>query len=213
MIFGDGAAAMVIGVAPQGEPPDIEYLQTYASGPATEVNSNIWPNPAIDNNITVYGPEVKSLAGRYLVQMIDELKVLPDPVVPDVTGPVAHSAGKILATSVERLLERRGIADERIGGRDRAPDDADRETGLLCRPRGRLYGIGQVVEARREGEVGLPDPLVDRVLAPRRLGEAPVLTIGPHRGGAPSDPHQLAGEYASLLSDGPARPEHADDGG
>ena len=64
---------------PQGEAPDIDYLQTYASGPATEVNSIIWPNPEFDNNITVYGPEVKSLAGRYLAQMIDELKALPDP--------------------------------------------------------------------------------------------------------------------------------------
>jgi len=79
MIFADGAAAFVIGVAPQGDPPDIEFLQTYASGPASQVNSIIWPNPAFDNNITVYGPEVKSLAGRYLEQMIDELKVLPDP--------------------------------------------------------------------------------------------------------------------------------------
>ena len=77
MIFGDGAAAIVVGVAPEGEPPDIEYLQTYASGPATEVNSIIWPNPEFDNNITVYGPEVKSLAGRYLNQMIEELKTLP----------------------------------------------------------------------------------------------------------------------------------------
>jgi 3-oxoacyl-[acyl-carrier-protein] synthase III len=79
MIFADGAAAMVVGVAPPGELPDIEYLQTYASGPASQVNSIIWPNPAFDNNITVYGPEVKALAGRYLVQMIDELKMLPDP--------------------------------------------------------------------------------------------------------------------------------------
>ena len=79
MIFADGAAAVVLGVAQPGEPPDIEYLQTYASGPASQVNSIIWPNPAFDNNITVYGPEVKALAGRYLVQMIEELKVLPDP--------------------------------------------------------------------------------------------------------------------------------------
>ena len=40
---------------------DVEVLQTYASGPATEVNSIIWPNPEFDNDITVYGPEVKSL--------------------------------------------------------------------------------------------------------------------------------------------------------
>jgi 3-oxoacyl-(acyl-carrier-protein) synthase III len=79
MIFGDGAAAFVIGVAPKGEAPDIEVMQTYASGPASQVNSIIWPNPAFDNNITVYGPEVKKLAGRYLEQMIGELKVLPDP--------------------------------------------------------------------------------------------------------------------------------------
>jgi 3-oxoacyl-[acyl-carrier-protein] synthase-3 len=79
MIFADGAAAFVIGVAARGDPPDIEFIQTYASGPASQVNSIIWPNPAFDNNITVYGPDVKALAGRYLQQMIGELKVLPDP--------------------------------------------------------------------------------------------------------------------------------------
>jgi len=79
MLFGDGAAAIVLGVAAQGEPPDIEYLQSYASGPASEVNSILWPNPAFDNNITIFGPEVKSLAGRYLMQMIEEIKALPDP--------------------------------------------------------------------------------------------------------------------------------------
>jgi len=79
MIFGDGAAAFVVGVAPDGGAPDIEFMQTYASGPASQVNSIIWPNPAFDNNITVYGPEVKKLAGRYLEQMIGELSVLPDP--------------------------------------------------------------------------------------------------------------------------------------
>ena len=79
MIFGDGAAAFVIGVAPDGEQTDIEFMQTYASGPASQVNSIIWPNPEFDNNITVYGPEVKKLAGRYLEQMIGELTVLPDP--------------------------------------------------------------------------------------------------------------------------------------
>ena len=79
MIFGDGAAALVIGPAGEGQEPDIEYLQMYASGPATQVNSIIWPNPEFDNNITVYGPEVKTLAGRYLTQMINELGELPDP--------------------------------------------------------------------------------------------------------------------------------------
>ncbi len=79
MIFGDGAAAFVVIPAPAGEPGDIDLLQTYASGPVSQVNSIIWPNPAFDNNLTLLGPEVKALAGRYLKQMIDELVALPDP--------------------------------------------------------------------------------------------------------------------------------------
>lgn len=79
MIFGDGAAAILVGVAAPGETPDIDYVKTYASGPESQVNSIIWPNPDFDNNITVYGPEVKALAGRYLAQMLDEIKALPDP--------------------------------------------------------------------------------------------------------------------------------------
>ena len=106
MIFGDGAAAIIVGVAPPGEPPDIDYLQTYASGPASQVNSIIWPNPAFDNNITVYGPEVKALAGRYLVQMIDELKVLPDPdgvhasLLESIDLIVPHQANKTMVTQL-----------------------------------------------------------------------------------------------------------------
>ena len=75
MIFGDGAAAFVIAPAAEGEDADIDLMQTYAGGPVSQVNSIIWPNPAFDNNITVFGPEVKALAGRYLEQMIDELAV------------------------------------------------------------------------------------------------------------------------------------------
>ncbi|MBI4588343.1 MAG: ketoacyl-ACP synthase III, partial [Candidatus Rokubacteria bacterium] len=39
MIFGDGAAALVVGPAPAGAAPDIEVFQTYASGPMSEVDS------------------------------------------------------------------------------------------------------------------------------------------------------------------------------
>ncbi|MEP7033959.1 MAG: 3-oxoacyl-[acyl-carrier-protein] synthase III C-terminal domain-containing protein [Dermatophilaceae bacterium] len=106
MIFGDGAAAFVIGVAPEGEPPDIEFMQTYASGPAAQVNSIIWPNPEFDNNITVYGPDVKALAGRYLEQMIGELKVLPDPdgvkdsLLASIDLIVPHQANKPMVTNL-----------------------------------------------------------------------------------------------------------------
>ena len=117
MIFGDGAAAIVLGVAPEGTPPDIEYLQTYASGPTSQVNSIIWPNPAFDNNITVYGPEVKALAGRYLSQMIDELTELPDPdgVAPSLLESidliVPHQANK---TMVIQLAAAAGLSADSL---------------------------------------------------------------------------------------------------
>jgi len=117
MIFGDGAAAIVLGVAADGQPPDIEYLQTYASGPASQVNSIIWPNPVFDNNITVYGPEVKALAGRYLVQMIDELKVLPDPdgvhasLLESIDLIVPHQANK---TMVSQLAMAAGLSSDSL---------------------------------------------------------------------------------------------------
>jgi len=116
MIFGDGAAAMVVGPAPPGESSDIEVFQTYASGPWAEVNSIIWPNPEFDNNITVYGPEVKTLARRYLVQMIKELKALPHPggegtLMDAIDLVVPHQANK---TMVVELAKAAGVAPERL---------------------------------------------------------------------------------------------------
>jgi 3-oxoacyl-(acyl-carrier-protein) synthase III len=117
MIFGDGAAAIVVGVAPEGAEPDIDYLQMYASGPATQVNSIIWPNPDFDNNITVYGPEVKSLAGRYLKQMIGELQALPDPtgkadsLLDSIDLVVPHQANK---TMVSDLAVKAGLPVESL---------------------------------------------------------------------------------------------------
>jgi 3-oxoacyl-[acyl-carrier-protein] synthase-3 len=94
MIFGDGAAAIVVAPAPEGERGDIDILQTYASGPASQVNSIIWPNPEFDNDITVYGPEVKALVARYLAQMIEELGELRDPA----------DAGRSLLDSIELIV-------------------------------------------------------------------------------------------------------------
>jgi 3-oxoacyl-[acyl-carrier-protein] synthase III len=106
MIFGDGAAAMVVGPAGDGNPGDVDVLQTYAGGPCTEVNSIIWPNPEFDNAITVYGPEVRSLAGRYLVQMIGELRDLPHPdggegaLLEAIDLVVPHQANKTMVTEL-----------------------------------------------------------------------------------------------------------------
>ncbi|MEQ3554177.1 3-oxoacyl-[acyl-carrier-protein] synthase III C-terminal domain-containing protein [Pseudonocardia nematodicida] len=116
MIFGDGAAAMVISPAPAGEPGDVDLLQTYASGPVSEVNSIIWPNPDFDNDITVYGPEVKALVSRYLDQMISELGEQPGP---DGTGSmldaidliVPHQANK---TMILQLAGKAGLSADQL---------------------------------------------------------------------------------------------------
>ena len=116
MIFGDGAAALVVAPAPAGAPPDVEVYQTYASGPMSEVDSIIWPNPEFDNNITVYGPEVRNLARRYLGQMVDELRGLPGP---DGTGTlfdaidlvVPHQANQ---TMVTKLAQSAGLDPARL---------------------------------------------------------------------------------------------------
>jgi 3-oxoacyl-[acyl-carrier-protein] synthase III len=117
MIFGDGAAALVVGPAPVGHPGDVEVVQTYASGPHTEVNSIIWPNAEFDNDITVYGPEVKSLVQRYLVQMLDELSSLPDPDDPartlleSIELIVPHQANKTMILS---LADRAGLSADQL---------------------------------------------------------------------------------------------------
>jgi 3-oxoacyl-[acyl-carrier-protein] synthase III len=94
MIFGDGAAAMVIAPTADGQTGDVEVLQTYASGPHGEVNSIIWPNSEFDGDITVYGPEVKALVQRYLMQMLGELGTEPDP----------DDEGRTLLESIELII-------------------------------------------------------------------------------------------------------------
>lgn len=117
MIFGDGAAAFVLVPAADGEDSDIDLMNSYAGGPVSQVNSIIWPNAAFDNNLTVFGPEVKALAGRYLAQMIDELGREPDPLGAKdsawdtVELVVPHQANK---TMVIQLAEKAGLSPDLI---------------------------------------------------------------------------------------------------
>jgi 3-oxoacyl-[acyl-carrier-protein] synthase III len=148
MIFGDGAAALVVGPAPAGAPPDVEFFQTYASGPMAEVDSIIWPNPEFDNNITVFGPEVRTLVKRYLDQMIAELRALPHPdgrsgsLLDAVDLIVPHQANKTMVVAIARAAgvapERLYFDIERVGNTSSASilialHDAARE-GVLDRP-------------------------------------------------------------------------------
>jgi hypothetical protein len=93
----------------------VHVLNTYASGPWSQVNSIIWPNPEFDNDITVYGPEVKALAGRYLIQMIEELGQEPGPdggtLLEDVELIVPHQANK---TMILQLAAKAGVAAEQL---------------------------------------------------------------------------------------------------
>ena len=117
MIFGDGAAAMVVAPAVPGTTGDVEVVQTYASGPRSEVNSIIWPNPEFDNDVTVYGPDVKSLVRRYLAQMIEELGAQPDPDDPGLTLLetieliVPHQANK---TMILNLARKAGLSADHL---------------------------------------------------------------------------------------------------
>jgi 3-oxoacyl-[acyl-carrier-protein] synthase III len=115
MIFGDGAAALVVAPAAEGSAGDVEVLQTYASGPASQVNSIIWPNPEFDNDITVYGPEVKALVARYLEQMIGELDALPGPqggkLLDAIELIVPHQANR---TMIVQLAEKAGLSADQL---------------------------------------------------------------------------------------------------
>jgi len=117
MLFGDGAAAFVVGPTDRGGAPDIEVVQTYAGGTSAEVNAVTWPNPEFDNNLTVRGPQVKAFVERYLRQMIGELRTLPawpgspGPLLETVDLVVPHQANKmmVLQAAVEA-----GISADRL---------------------------------------------------------------------------------------------------
>jgi 3-oxoacyl-[acyl-carrier-protein] synthase III len=117
MVFSDGAAALVLGPAPDGAPSDIEMIQTYASGPFAQVNSIIGPNPEFDNGITVYGAEVRALVRRYLKQMMEELSALCDPndasrsLLDTLDLIVPHQANRTMVTELARAA---GIAPDKL---------------------------------------------------------------------------------------------------
>ncbi|MFC8850440.1 MULTISPECIES: 3-oxoacyl-[acyl-carrier-protein] synthase III C-terminal domain-containing protein [unclassified Micromonospora] len=102
MIFGDAAAAMVVAPAPAGAVGDVDVVQTYASGPHNEVNSIVWPNPEFDGDLTMYGPDVKSLVRRYLVQMLAELRAEPDPDAPG--RPLLDGVGLVVPHQANKAM-------------------------------------------------------------------------------------------------------------
>ena len=195
MIFGDGAAAVVVAPAPEGTPGDVDVLQTYASGPESQVNSIIWPNVEFGCDITVYGPEVKALVKRYLEQMIGELQALPHPdgepgtLVDAVDLIIPHQANKRMVID---LAEQAGIGRERmyfniarVGNTSAASiplaiHDAVRE-GVLSTPT-RVFTPGFGAGAVAGYAVLRVDPAV---VAPERMGPPLAMDTGP----LPAPPH------------------------
>jgi 3-oxoacyl-[acyl-carrier-protein] synthase III len=109
MLFGDGAAALVIGPAQGDGDPDVEVVQTFASGPVSEVSAVIWPNPQFDNNLTVYGPAVKAFVQRYLAQMIGELRLLPAP--PGRPGSLLEAIDVVVPHQANRVMVEQAALD------------------------------------------------------------------------------------------------------
>jgi 3-oxoacyl-[acyl-carrier-protein] synthase III len=198
MIFADGAAAIVMTPALSGSPPDIEYMQTYSSGPVSQVNSILWPNPEFANNITVYGPEVKALAGRYLVQMLNEINDLPDPdgradsLLASIELIIPHQANK---TMVIELAEAAGVSPdqlyfniEQVGNASSASiplaiHDAVRD-GVITQPTRVFapgFGAGAVAGyavLRVDPAVIAPDEVVASTGEPSSAAQAPTTPAG-----------------------------------
>jgi 3-oxoacyl-[acyl-carrier-protein] synthase III len=185
MIFGDGAAALVI--APTDGERDIEVVQTYASGPFSQVNSIIWPNHDYDNDITVYGPEVKDLVKRYLDQMMGELSTLKSikggkALIDDIDVIVPHQANKtmIIDIAVPRGIKAEDIyfnisevgnasaASIPIAMADSVYDKAVTKRSLIFAPGFGAGAVGGYVVLWLDPAVVAPEASIELVMSPSR---------------------------------------------
>ncbi|NOR50055.1 MAG: ketoacyl-ACP synthase III [Desulfuromonadales bacterium] len=187
MIFGDGAAAVVI--APSDGQRDIEVVQTYASGPFSQVNSIIWPNHDFDNDITVYGPEVKALVKRYLNQMMDEISKLKSvkggdgALIDDIDMIVPHQANKNM---IIEIAEPQGINANDI-----------------------FFNITEVGNASAASiPIAMADSVFEGTISKRSLVFAPGFGAGAVGGYVVMwlDPAMVAPESATALAKGPSPP-------
>ncbi len=160
------------------------------------------PNPAFDNNITVYGPEVKSLAGRYLRQMIQEIAALPDPdgnagsLLDSIDLIVPHQANK---TMVTQLATAAGLSPDslyfnigEVGNASSASiplaiHDAVRD-GVIKEPL-RVFAPGFGAGAVAGYSVMRVDPAVVAITDPaaHRIGTAAPETVEPGPEGSSED--------------------------
>ncbi len=107
---------------------------------------------------------------------------------------VLEAAREARAARVDQLLQRCGIAAERVGRGHRVDEERDDEPGALgvafLHPR----LVHEPVERAAPGEVGLRERPVGTGLLPRRIGEALVRRVGRELGAPSRDSPELAQE-------------------
>ena len=113
------------------------------------------------------------------------------PVVAHVTGPVGYPAADAAAAGVLDALEGRGIAQEKVGGRQRFPDQGQREARPLGVHALDAEIVDDAIDPRPEVEIRLHDRPVNRVLSPRWVGKALVPLVRRDLRLAEHDPQQL----------------------
>jgi len=113
MLFGDGAAAMLLCPAAGGE-SDVHHVRTYAGGTGGEVYAVRWPNGEFNNDVTVDGPGARSIVQRYMRQILDDLADAAGPGASPLDGidlVVPHQANRRMVSEIAAAA---GIPSERL---------------------------------------------------------------------------------------------------
>ena len=106
MIFGDGAAAMVIGPAPTGAEPDIEVAPDLRRRPGQRGELDHLAQSRVRQQHHRLRARGAALVGRYLKQMIEELRELAGPgrrggtLLDSIDLVVPHQANKTMVVEL-----------------------------------------------------------------------------------------------------------------
>ena len=113
-------------------------------------------------------------------------------VAPQVADEVAQAPQHAHPRGVEGAFERAGIQPERVGRRERLGHQRDGELLLLdFLPLDAFILVDEIVHRGAPREVGLHHAMVEWMLRPCGIAEAPVARFGSHRGNARHDLPEL----------------------
>jgi hypothetical protein len=123
-------------------------------------------------------------------------------VVHEIADEIFQSVYEACAAGVDELLQRRGIAGERVGRRHRVHDERDDEPRTLGIALVDLCIIHKAIERVAPGQVALCERAVGDALSPSRIGKAPVLGVGREFACAGRDASELGEQDQILLGGG-----------